>query len=460
MPVTTPHPDYIRADPDWTLMDDALEGERAVKARNSNLPKPSGMAEAEKLDSNNSYLYAAYTERAVYPHWVKDGLRTMVGLVSRLQPEIELPERMADMELNATADGFGLRQLFLRVVAATLAYGRKVLLTDVDAAGRPYIALYGARDAINWKTAGLDVDGRQDLVLAVLKESRPKDVADEFSHEAETVYRVLDMVGGGYRVRVMRDNGSLVEEEARPGMYGADGKPAKHLSYLPIIFCGSIDNAPSIDEIPLLTMAKAAQKYYQLSADYHYALHQTAHPQPWISGLSGEKTLRVAGPAAAWVFDNPEASCGYLEISGTGIEAQRTAMEEQRNAALEAGARVIDTRGAESGDARRARQDDQHASLHSVVMTAAEAIEQALRFAAEWIGADPEKVKFTVKPDFGSRTVDPAVSAQLLQAAMAGKISNESYWLYLSTGKLPEHDYQVEAVRIEMPGARVSDGDD
>lgn len=62
-----------------------------------------------------------------------------------------------------------------------------------------------------------------------------------------------------------------------------------------------------------------------------------------------------------------------------------------KNAALEAGAKVIDTNSQESGEARRARQDDQQASLHSIVTCAAAAIEQAIKYAAQWLKLDPSK---------------------------------------------------------------------
>ncbi|WP_323166718.1 DUF4055 domain-containing protein, partial [Pseudomonas bubulae] len=84
----------------------------------------------------------------------------------------------------------------------------------------------------------------------------------------------------------------------------------------------------------------------------------------------------------------------YLEFKGTGIEANRKAMDDQKNAALEAGAKVMDVAGTESGEARKTRQNDQHATLHSIVITVAEAVEQGLRYAAEWKGYDPKQVKF------------------------------------------------------------------
>lgn len=95
MPVQSTHPDFDAHIDEWRMMDDALEGEGAIKCNPRNLPKPSGMVEAEKLDgTGNAYLYRNYTDRAQYEHWVRDSLRSMMGLVSRLIPEVTLPSGM------------------------------------------------------------------------------------------------------------------------------------------------------------------------------------------------------------------------------------------------------------------------------------------------------------------------------------------------------------------------------
>lgn len=64
---------------------------------------------------------------------------------------------------------------------------------------------------------------------------------------------------------------------------------------------------------------------------------------------------------------------------------------------------------------------------------------------------------FSVQPEFSVPGVDPQVATQLLQAAMAGKISNDTYWHYITTGKFPEHDYDFEALRIENPGGIIDE---
>lgn len=450
MPVQSTNPDYDRHLPEWELMDAALEGEDSVKASPRNLPKPSGMVEAEKQDGEgNRYLYEGYVARAQYEHWVRDSLRSMMGLVSRLQPEIELPSGMQGMLENATADGFGLKQLFFRMVRQTISHGRAPLVANIDDNGLPYFSTYATVNATNWKVA--NQSGRQDLVLAVFREFRGKDDADEYSHDCDIVYRVYRMRDGVCQTLVLNDKEEVVEEERPLGTTGSDQRLIKGLGYLPVIYCGSTDNSPDVDEVPLLSMARAALKSYQLSADYFTALHQTSHPQPWVSGLDEDIELSVTGPSAAWDL-GPNGSCGYLEFEGAGIEAVRKAMEDQKNAALEAGAKVMDIGGTESGEARKARQNDQHATLHSMVITAAEGMEQGLRYLADWMGFDEKQVSFTVKPDFTSVGVDPQLAAQLLTAAQAGIISHDSFWLYISTGKLPDRDWQTELELIGLQG--------
>lgn len=446
MPVQSTNPEYDAHLPEWQMMDGALEGECAITRNEKYLPRPSGMVEAEKLDAiGNAYLYRNYRDRAQYEHWVRDSLRSMMGLVSRLIPEISLPSGLKDLEDNATADGFDLKQLFLRMVRQTVSHGRVPLVVNVDDSGKPYFSTYAARNAINWDTA--DQGGRQDLVLAVFQEFRRK-AEDRYSHECITVYREFYMVESVCYTAVRDEAGELIGDALPLGTIGNNNQLVRGLGYLPVIYCGSTDNSPDVDEVPLLTMARAAVKSYQLSADYFTALHQTSHPQPWVAGLDEKVELSVTGPSAAWDL-GPNGSCGYLEFQGAGIDAVRTAMGDQKSAALEAGAKVMDaTGGTESGEARKTRQDDQHATLHSIVITVAAAIEQGLRYAAEWTGYNPDDVTFTVKPEFIIPDVDAQVLAELQKAVAAGGISWDTYWQYLTTGKLPERPYDEEATLV------------
>ncbi|ASK18394.1 DUF4055 domain-containing protein [Halomonas sp. N3-2A] len=453
MAVTSQNEQYAAMLEEWQEMEDALIGPRAISGGGvTYLPKTSGMIEAESLAATDNspltadqakQLYEAYKRRAEYPLWVKDSLRTMVGLVSRQEPEIVLPERMKTLEHEATSDGFGLKQLYLRIVSALLTKGRKPLLVEFDDEGSPYIATYTAETAINWMTR--DTGGRQDLTLVVFKEQRLKESSDEFDPQYEDAYRVLDLVDGRYRVRLLNEAGTAIEDEEYPGLVG--GSQETSLGFIPAVFAGSTDNNADVDEIPLQTMAKAALKYYQLSADYFAALHYTSHPQPWISGMDKDDDIRVTGPMAAWMLPK-DAQAGYLEFTGAGIEKLREAMQDQRNAAAESGAKVIDAGSDESGEARKARQSDQHSALYSTCVTGAEAVEQALKYVAYWMGINPDLVTFKVVPQFTPDEVDSAMLQIVANIVMAGEAPRPVLYDALRKIGLTElTDVQLESLR-------------
>lgn len=449
MPVTSQHKQYIKMVDDWQMMQDALDGERCIKAANTiYLPKISAMIAAEHSGAEISKaeakeFYDSYKDGAEYPLWVKDSLRTMVGMAARQEPEIVLPERMKALEHEATSDGFGLKQLYLRIVSALLTKGRKPLLVEFDDKGNPYIATYTAETAINWMTR--DTGGRQDLTLVVFKEQRLKDSSDEFAPEHEDVYRVLDLVEGRYRVRLLNEAGAPIEDEEYPGLIG--GSQATSLGFIPVVFAGSTDNNPDTDEIPLLTMAQLAIRYYKRSADLISDAHYTTHAQPVVTGVPDDFKLGVTGPMLAWIL--PEgATASYMERTGSGAAINERQMDRYKNAAAESGAKVIDAGGTESGEARKARQNDQHSTLYSVCVTGAEAVEQALKYIAYWMGINPDLVAFKVEPQFTPDDIDSAMLQIVSNIVMAGEAPRSVLYDALRKIGLTElTDVQLDSLR-------------
>lgn len=450
MPVNSQNNQYAEHIDDWKMMADALAGERSIKNGGTlYLPKTAGIKEAEAAATDEGgltpdqarQLYLDYKARAIYPLWVKDSLRTMMGLVAKQELEIQLPPALRALEQNATPDGFDLKALWLRIVSALLTKGRAPIVGDFDGNSEPYIAEYSAESGINW-TEGLN-NGRRDLTLAVFEESRDTDDGDEFQPVTETVYRVFALRDGQAVVRLLREDGSAIEEDETLGRQSGDNLQA--IAFLPVVYIGTTDNNPDVDEIPLLTMAQAALKSYQLSADYYTSLHYTAHPQPVVAGLSDDADLRVTGPMAAWLL--PEGgTANYLEFTGAGIEATRKAMEDQKNAALEVGARVLDV-GSESGEARKARQDDQHSTLYGIVKQAAAGIEQMCRYLAEWRGLNPDTVTVSCEPTFSRTDVDAAMLQILSNLRLAGEVPRQVVYEALRKAQLTDlSDDQLDAL--------------
>lgn len=457
--ISTQHPEYIAHLPVWELMRDALKGEREIKLRGVKyLPIPPVLRDNLTTETERTLvLYDAYKARGQFPEWAVETRRAMVGLASKLKPEIALPPRLEHMRDNATADGFTLNQLFLRALREVLVYGRVCLVVDVDHAGLPFIAVYNTFSAVNWQSSV--VDGRHRLSLVVLREMRPTPNRDKYSHETVETYRELSLNESNHYEVVCYDKAG--QEIDRPTAHRADGS---ELDEMPVVFCGSTDNSPAVDEVPLQSVVQHALKFYQVSADYYASLYYTSHPQPYTTdggagvtdpdgNNTGEVDFTVSGPSVVWSLPYG-ATCGYLEFTGSGIEANYKDMQTQRSAAAEAGSRVMDVGGQESGDARKARQNDQRATLSTAVTTVAESIEQVLRIAARWLGVDDKEVRFSVVPDFSDVEVDPQMLAQLFTLERGGILAKDAVHHFLQTGKLPERTYEDELTHMDntQPG--------
>ncbi len=176
-----------------------------------------------------------------------------------------------------------------------------------------------------------------------------------------------------------------------------------------------------------------------------------------MTGLSEDDELRVTGPALAWLL--PEGgTADYLEFEGKGIEAMRSAMRDQRDTAMEAGARVMDAQAEESGESRRARQDDQHTTLYGAVMQAAAGIEQMLRYLAEWAGANPDECEFSVVPEFSQADVDAALLTVIGNLTMAGETPRSV--LYEALRKAQVTDLSDEELDAERDTGMIGAMDD
>ena len=473
MPVSTKHKQYEDAQPQWEKVRDALKGESHIKSLGDKyLPKTSGMRVIEESKTVSAttakQLYDAYKMRADYPEWPRETRRTAIGLVSKLNPVItDLPKSLEYLQTNATCDGFGLDQLWLRNADELYSVGRAVLVVDVDSSGKPYFATYSAESFINWSTEV--VDGRRDLVLAVFEENVIDPNSDDrFSHDTVKQYRVYELIGGKCRVAVYDADEKLVPE-TEVWLKGRGGVP---LTYIPVVVGGALVNSININESPLLGVAQAAAKAYMTSADYHQELHLTAHAQPVVTGMSTiykdgkeiKPEINYIGPQA--VITLPVGGdFKFAEITGNGIEAKRQAILDKKNAAAEIGAKTIDIGGVESGDARNARQSDQQASLQSVVTNSALMIQQGARYAADIAGvpeATANKILFTVDAEFNQTIADPQLLTALNNAVNAETLPLEAMHSYAVKTKMIDPETTIDDYRgmIENGASYVDTGAD
>lgn len=457
MSYDTTHPDYDKQSRLWRFMADSLNGQEIKRKRTIYLPKTNGQLEVEATINRDTRrveesgfalldvekLYDSYLNRAKYPMWVKDQLRTMMGLVSNLPFNMDVPDVLKGLEDNATSDGLTLRQLFQRAVSGLLTHGRYVLTPDIDENGNLFIRHYVAEQFINWKVQ--NVKGRQDITVAVFSEL--KDASnDSFDHDFDLIYRAFILDEHGCHQYVYQ-NGVVIEDR----YLGFENKP---IQYVPIVVLGSTQNSTNIDELPLLTIAECALTYYQKSADVNQAMHDGCSFQTVVFGLEQDQDIGFTGGGTIWTLPSKEkCDVKIVEPTFANLKVAIDEMNKQKEMASEAGAKVIDI-GVESGEARIARQRDQYATLRSIILNVAEAIQQVLRYGYDLVmynndTAQHKNILFTIEAEFSEAGIDVSLLNSLKEMATMNKLSWDSVWSYVQDGAVPKRAYAQEQELIE-----------
>jgi hypothetical protein len=473
MDISLEHPDLYKLAPLYKMIDDVLRGEEYIKrARHTYLPYTSGMVSMREMilskESNISMtavgtLYEDYLDRAQFPSWTEETMLVMAGLITQVVPTVNLPEDIKYILEDATSDGFSLTELFQRACYQCVRYNKVTLVTDIDKNGKAYISMYDAYSEYNW--AEDSVNGRKDLVMCAFKEHVKAPNTSVFSHQTVLQRRayILQDSEKGPVPHVYQSQSNSTESELVSSYLGMQSRP---INYLPIVRISAINSLSGESTPPLLPIARCSLKAYVLSADLYSSMHRSCHPQLYVTGVESSpikqsyansqtgtnnlpknKQLGYTGAGTVWTLPL-NSTAGYIEAQGTGIDKVSKDIDKQRTTALQAGAKVMDI-GVESGDARNARQNDQYATLFSIIKNCAKGIEQAIRYAFDMTSASEDKktelsIQFEVPSDFGRDTIDATLAAHLLSAAERGAISFETYYTYVTTGKAPERSYDQE----------------
>jgi len=463
MALNSVHPLYAKHHEDWCLMRDVYRRERAVKEkRRTYLPATSGMiADGVDVKGRPGYeAYQAYLTRAVFHDFVAEAVEAMIGMMHHKPPAIELPAALEPLRELATLNGESLAQLLRRINEAQLVTGRIGLLLDLPAeaslAPRPYIATYKAEDILNWDDGRRDELTLQTLNLVVLNESE-FERQREFEWELKEKYRVLMLgrpdenepsaSGAVYRVGTFRDANTTFSEAAMrtPSIRG------RSLERIPFTFINSKDILPEPDGPPLLGLAKLALAIYRGEADYRQTLFMQGQDTLVIVGGNAEDELRVGANAKINLPIGGDAK--YIGVGHQGLAEQRQALENDKRQAATKGAQMIDTmsREKESGEALKVRVSAKTATLNDVALAGAGGLQQLLRTAAEWMGADPMQVVVTPNLDFSDDEMVAKDLVDLVSAKMMGApISNRSIHLLMHKKGLTEMEYEDELAEIEQ----------
>ena len=425
MPVSKPHSDYDKAVKSWILVADCVEGEAAIKrAGTAYLPKPN----QTDASAENQARYNAYTQRASFQNVTARTKNTLLGAAFRKEPKPDIPDLINYILESSTKNKLPLLNLLKKSVGEVLEKGRYGILVEyppadknltkaeVEKAGlRAHLAPYEAEDIINWRMA----KGR--LTLVVLQETRSIE-DDGFTETKEIQYRVLRLVEGVYSQQLYDKGGEPLGLPVMP--LKADGKKWDEI---PFAFMGAENNDADIDTAPLYDMAIVNIAHYRNSADYEESLFLVGQPTPVIAGLDQgwvdenmNGGLHIGSRA---VISLPKGADAKLLQAGANTMPME-GMEHKEKQMVALGARLIQpSGGVETAYAAKVKYSADSSVLAGVVDNVEDAMRWALRWVAEYMGADPIKVEIELNKIFFEDGIDPQVLTGLVPLIDRGAIS-------------------------------------
>ena len=456
--IETVHPLYTSHVLDWELMDDAFHGERRVKNRGYKyLPATPGQI-IDGLQANQKGVknYRAYKVRAQFPDFVSSAVEALLGVMHSKPATIELPDKMAELMEKATIKGESLQMLLRRINEHQLISGRLGLLADIEDGAQvgtmPYIAVYKAKDVINWDDTQKNIQERNRLNLVVLNESRHERVNLEWQFKRR--YRALllgeleaDDASEVYQMALLGEETNLNVKAADTIVPSIAGRT---MTDIPFVMVNSRDIVAEPDDPPLLALANLSMTVYRGEADYRQALFMQGQDTLVVIGGPDDDDIRAGAGAHISVPMGGDAK--YIGTDSKGLKEMRESIQNDKKEASESGGKLLDTRQgtAESGEALKIRVGARTASLNQIAMTGAEGLQTILRHIAVWVGADPEQVIINANLDFADAGVEGRTLVDWMTAKTLGlPWSKESIHRKLQEKDFTEMEYEDEMAAIE-----------
>jgi len=477
--VDTRHPLFTEHLPDWEQLRDTYRGERIIKeAGFKYLPATSGQVEdgAHNNTATDGWkAWDAYRKRAVFPEVVKEAVESMLGVMHNKPPVIELPAKLEPLLERATLRHESLEALLRRINEEQLTMGRVGLLLDVPestGAALPYVALYKAEHIINWDEGERDGTEVDALNLVVLDETEDERTGG-FDWDTVEKYRVLvlgdpmeNVVAGDYGVQVVRES-----EDFDPAQLIVPMISGVKLDRIPFVIANTKDVVAEPDDGPLLGLSNLALTIYRGEADHRQALFMQGQDTLVVIG-GGEPeggSWRTGAGASIDIPATPGADAKFIGVDSTGLSEMREAKgadymraESKANALIEA-----TSRAAESGEALRVRVAARTASLQQIAQTGAFALQELLRIAAVWVGANPEEVVVTPNLDFVDERLAGSEARDIMAAkGLGAPLSLQSIHEGFQERGLTSLTWEEELERLQqeaeqgLPGATMPGTDD
>lgn len=441
----------------WTKIQTILQGEEGVKeAGPLYLPKLSGQTPAE---------YNAYKDRGSFFNAFARTAEGLTGAIVRKEPSIKTASQIDALLGNITLNGESIQEVIRMITKDVISFGYYGVLVDMPPVAEgsvatvvPYFALYSCASILNFETVQMGDENK--LVMLALDEMRYEKNPENSLELIEVEHvRLLQIEEEFLVVRIYKkavdakgkESWDQVGEDILPKVRG------KRIDFIPFVFFGAQSNAPVPTNPPLMDLANLNIKHWQVSVDYYHGLHYCAMPTPWAAGFPASAELFV-GAMKAWVSEAPEARCGFLEFTGTGLGAISTALNNLEKQMSILGARMLEEqkRAAEAAETVVMRYSGDTATLANIVTSIEAGMIKCINLLGYWMAIKDAKTEVHMNRDFVAAKLSAQDISALLGAYTSGGMSLDTFLYNLQVGEIlpADRDIATEKSLIEMGNAR------
>jgi len=473
------HETYGRALSRWMKMDDCYNRDVKRYAQRY-IAAPAGQMDVTLLDATQIEQMKKSTNGLIQPlaegagwddfpltkKYINDGYvpdllgpttRGNMSLVGEHKSVYEAPDSMEYLSERATKDGKSLNELFLRVALQILLKGRCPLVLDIDDSdGKIKIVQFRETALLNWEASDASTDDST-FNWAIFRDYELNEKYDPISNRGvpkhkEIIIRHM-LVNGIYTIENHRatDDGTVVETIVPTYM-------GKTIDFIPVIACGSLDNTPDIDIIPLEGIADCEISIYDLSCMLKHAENTSTVPTMYMTGVDKDETPGATGLGVLISLADSQARVGYTTTDTSAMTHLLARIVDLYSQAQELGASLLGSRkgAAESGEALRLRQASATASLKSVVGNVGVGLQQISRWATIWAGGDENETEFTPNQEFSTFSLTANEQIAMIQSWQSTAISHSTLLeSFRKAGMLhPGETVQDELDRLDKDGEK------
>lgn len=433
---------YDKRLPQWARCRDAVEGQDAIHDKGEEyLPKLSGQ-EAED--------YTKYKKQALFYNATGRTYKAYKGLIFRKPPNINA-DPIEDFVEDCTLAGMSLEEFSEMMVEEELQTSRFGVLVDHPDTGgsqlsqreaeqmgnRPYLVAYKAEDVLEAKTKR--IGNRTILAQVRLKEMVDGPEEDEFDTKQIEQIRVLDLdpeQDYAYRHRIFQqtdnDGNEWAERTDMRKYPKMNGQPIKEI---PFYMVGGYDyRTPH-----LLDLVNVNISHYVAYADHRRGVAYTTRPQHMVFGVRDEDMPDefVIGSGQVYNFPNPEATAMILEYAGTGLSASEKNLDDLKEDMANIGAKMLMPEGApETATEFVIKKQGENSSLSGVSKNVSDCLDDAIKFAARWMGVDESDITIRLNRDFIPFQATPEQVNMMIRNVQTGKYTEADYLWWLEQNEI------------------------